>query len=196
MSQQDLWIAGARIYLQRLDDSSESLLDMGTVQPFGSSPQVEKAELWDSDGGVNTLVEESITKYDESMEITCYNLALDNLALFYMASMPTAFTAPTGAALQDVSHKAVIGANKYVKIKDAAGAWLYNVTDVVVTNDDDSVTYVEGDDYELRGDRGLLRILAGGAITDGDTIKIDVTLNSTTGKRLLLPATDAQNNPV
>jgi len=48
---------------------------------------------------------------------------------------------------------------------------------VVVTNSDGSVTYVKGQDYEIRGSVGLFKALSTGRITDGQTLLLDYQYN-------------------
>lgn len=61
-----------------------------------------------------------------------------------------------------------------------------NISDTgfVVTNEAASTTYVEGTDYEVNYRLGMLCALDGGAITDGQALKVDYTYIATTGRRI------------
>ena len=55
----------------------------------------------------------------------------------------------------------------------------------VVTNEAASTTYVLGTDYTVNYRLGFLTILAGGAITDGQSLKVDYAYQATTGATVL-----------
>lgn len=55
---------------------------------------------------------------------------------------------------------------------------------VVVTDSTGATTYTKDVDYEIRGSVGLLKALSGGAITDGQALKVDYQYNETCKKIL------------
>ena len=78
----------------------------------------------------------------------------------------------------------------WYQIKDASGARVYalDAAGVVYTVEQDPsgtpATLVEGTDYEIDEQLGLLRILPGSAVLDGDEIGIDVTAGASTPQDL------------
>lgn len=186
---QDYWVAGARFYFVRDDDTNGALIDLGTVQSAAPTIEASKLELKDGDGGVRRTVDEVVTEINESYEVTCNNFNPTNLALAFMSNEPAEFT-QAATPLTDVSHTAVIGLGKYVKLKDASGNFLYNITSIVVKNSGGTVTYTEGKAYDwISKDRGIIEILEAGDISDGDTILITITPAAISGKRLIKPQT-------
>jgi len=67
----------------------------------------------------------------------------------------------------------------------ASGSWARfanpNVSAVVVMDDADVTTYIEGTDYYVNLDLGMIEILVGGSITAGDVLHVDYTYAAETG---------------
>lgn len=193
VGQQDLWITGSRFLVIRDDDTNGALLDLGTVQTASPTQQIETVELLDGDGGALQRIDQAVVRATESYEIVHHNFAPDNLALLFLSNPPAAYTQPSGATIASVSHKAVVGAGKYVKIKDNDGQFVYNLATITVKDNTEVTTYVAGTDYEVSSlARGFIQILSGGSINDGDTLKITYTLNASSGKVLINPLSSAQ----
>ena len=77
-------------------------------------------------------------------------------------------------SITDESHDAILG--KYIKLAHS------NVSTVVITDSTGNTTYTEGTDYKVRGSVGLIEILSGGSITDGEALLIDYDYNETSSK--------------
>ncbi len=188
---QEFWITGARLYFTRNSDANAALLDLGVIQSCTPTIESTKLELKDGDGGIRRTVDEVVTDINESYEIVCSNFNMENLALAFMSNAPEEL-AQTTDKLTAVVHKAVVGPGKYVKLKDANGVYLYNITAAVVKDSDGTTTYVEDTDWKwLSKARGIIQILSTGSIKDGDSITIDITPAAISGKRLLKPQTSS-----
>jgi len=191
VGQQEFWVAGSRAYLQREGDVYDTLYDLGNIEPVSPETSPEEIELEDSDGGIKTTADKALIKQNETLTIRCRNFTLDNLALFYLAATPQEFTQATDVILA-VPHIAVKGAGQMIKLHGPAPAktWLFNIADIVVKSNDGVTTYVENTDYKwVSKDRGLIQILSGSVIAHGAVLKIDITPNALSGKRLVLPQT-------
>lgn len=77
-------------------------------------------------------------------------------------------------SVTDESHTAALG--KYIKLAHS------NVSNVVVKDSGGTTTYEEGVDYKIRGSVGLIEILSGGSITDGEALKISYSYDETSSK--------------
>lgn len=193
---QEFWVVGSRFYFQNDTDTNNTLLDLGVVKTVSPTLETEKIELEDADGGIRRTVAEAITKMSETYDLVCNNFNLDNLALLFMAdsNSPQDFDQAV-TEVQNVAHIAVIGPGKFVKIKDASSNWLYSITSAIVKSGNPSTTttsapYVEDTDWEwVSKDRGIIKILSTGSITDGETIYIDITPSLISGRRLVYPQT-------
>lgn len=94
VNNQDFWVAGSYLYLKRddVDGVKQPLFDLGTMETANPSSDVEKLELEDSRGGQKRVIDQTVTKMNESYDVTVSNINLDNLALMYLSKPPEAFT--------------------------------------------------------------------------------------------------------
>ncbi len=58
------------------------------------------------------------------------------------------------------------------------------ISAVSVQDATDITTYVEGTDYELNTRLGMIKVLSGGSIDDGDTLHVDYTYAAESGKKI------------
>lgn len=80
------------------------------------------------------------------------------------------------------------------------------VSNFVLKSDDEAITYLEGTDYEVNSDLGMVRALSGGAIEAGDTVhasydyaamsgqKIEAFTKQTIECKLILNGKNLENN--
>jgi len=127
---QDFWVAGSRFYYQRdpINAVEQPWIDLGVVQPVNPSLEIEKLELEDSDGGVKKTVDERVTKIDETYDITCANLNLDNLSLLFLADPPEAFSQTK--ELKAIAHTFFPGRLTKIVDNDAAATPLYGISSI------------------------------------------------------------------
>jgi hypothetical protein len=196
---QEFWLTGSRFYFQREEDTSESLLDLGVIEVVSPTLEPESIELEDSDGGVRRIVDTAVTKISETYEIVCKNFNVDNLAMLFLADVnsPALFTQAI-TPLVDVEHIACVGNGKYVKLKDADGNWLYSINSITIERQDPTTTTatpvpvtVDVDWEWTSKDRGIIKVIEGGSINDGDRLLISITPNAISGRRLIYPQTGA-----
>lgn len=185
------WLTGARMYIIRDDDTKSTLFDLGTIsEAVQPTLEVNTTTLMDGEGGRQQPVDEAVIGIDESWEITVGNLSPANLALWYLSGSPTDFDQPTGADIAAVSHTAVIESGGFIKLVDANGNWLYNLASATVA------TYTEDTDWKWHDNdgkqKGIIEVIDGGGITDGETLTITMVLNSLTGKRLIKPHSEGK----
>lgn len=190
---QDFWLTGSRLIFIRdaVNGVEQPPIDLGVITPVSPAIAPEEATLEDSDGGLKRVVARAITKYDESYEIVCSNLNIDNLALMFSSDPAEAFT-QASTPLTNVVHYAHPG--KLVKLKNASGVLMYGITSIqAVTGPGGSPAYVENTDWEIVSlERGLIRMLDSGETDAFDTagnIEIDFTPRAITGNRLINPQT-------
>lgn len=113
---QEFWIAGARLYIERLqsDGSYGPLIDLGVIQQANPSLTPEIAQLYDADSGQRQIVDEALSSIDETYEVQCNNFNMDNLSLLFLAGEPQDFTRDFEA--KAVDHTVFKG--RLCKIKD------------------------------------------------------------------------------
>ncbi len=191
---QDFWLTGSRLYFQR--DPVATVVqphrDLGVINPANPTLEIEKIVLKDSDGGVKTDITESVTEINETYEITCSNLSPNNLSLLFLGNDPTDFT-QSASALTDIKHFAHPG--ELVKLIDAdydaatPGVPIFAIASIqAVTGAGGSPTYTVDTDWEIVDlQRGLIRMITGGAFSVAADILIDFTPTAISGKRMVTP---------
>jgi hypothetical protein len=81
--------AGSRVYFKRasVGTTHYPLVDLGALsEDTTPSIETEKAETYDPDGGVNTLLNESVTKLTEKWQFSTKNVSLENLNMAFLGS--------------------------------------------------------------------------------------------------------------
>lgn len=125
---QDFWVAGTRVVFKRDDAGATKYpwLDLGLIKQAQPAFAVEKIQLEDPDGGVKKIVDEKVTKNDETYDLTIANFNPDNLALAFYANPPSTFT-QTVDTLKTVT--TYVFPESLIKLvdSDAAGTLLYGI---------------------------------------------------------------------
>lgn len=150
---QEFWIAGARVYIEKelADGSYGPLLDLGVVQQANPTISPEVVQLYDADSGIRSVVDEAVSSIDESYDVQCSNMNMDNLSLMFMAGDPETYTRLAEARAQ--THTVYSG--RLCKIKNAnrgdAAEWgLTTIDGVYARNGTLSADVVSGMNSELK----------------------------------------------
>lgn len=189
---QEFWVAGARVFIQpdpaAGTTEDEYLLDFGVITEVDANIETEEAVLKDPDGGIMKKVDEVETSREESYNVTIANFSPDNLNILYGGDTVQNFS-QVATPVTGVSHRAHPG--RLMKIHDASGVWVYNLASVdQVATVGGSPVFVEDTDWEVVDlARGIIRIIAGGAIDPETDVEVDYTLTAITGNRLIRPQT-------
>lgn len=123
------------------------------------------------------IIETVAIQKPADFSMTVREVNRDALRLAFMGSQST--LAVGSATATDEVVVAKLGAFVPLANKNLASAGL------VVTHSSGSPTYVLGTDYDVNYAFGLLRALAGGAISDAQSLKVDYAANAIAGTRIL-----------
>lgn len=146
--------------------------DLGNCPDFKITVATEKKEHISSRSGLQLKDLEIITKQTATGSFTLDEPNIENIKRFIMsdAGSTSSQSAGNDATAQDftadLDHWIDLGKK--------------NLTSVVVKNASETTTYVEGTDYELDKDAGLLKCLSTGTITDAQPLKITRTWGAAT----------------
>jgi hypothetical protein len=181
-------IAGNRLFFQRdaISGVTQPLIDFGTIKPVSPAINPEEAVLEDSGSGIRVIVDRVLTKIDESYDIVCSNMNMENLAIMLAAAPPEAYTQ---SATQQVDNVHYATPGRLLKLLDDNGDPIYNLASVDAVKDNaGTTTYTAGTDYEVVSlAMGIIRIKTGGAISAAANIKITLTPVALSGNRLIKP---------
>lgn len=114
-------------------------------------------------------------KGDAEIAITLDDIDKDNLALAFLGTVSA--LAVTGATVTAEAHVANLGASiRTVQRK---------ISTVVVKDQPGTTTYVENTDYSIEdATMGLVKIIDGGGISQGDSIQVDYAYGSIAGSKV------------
>lgn len=112
--------------------------------------------------------------WEEIADIDLWNLVLHG------GNITTSTSGTQAATDEDV----VLTGTNWIALVHAADFTFDGL--VAVTNEAGSVTYTEGTDYYLDRKGGHLKRIAGGSITDGQTVRVDYTYNTYDGKHFTI----------
>lgn len=187
---QDVKLVGSRFYYKKDDVGATKfpLIDLGVITPATPNFDIQKAELFDSDGGRRQLIAEAVTSITEEFTITCSNLNMENMAVLFMANRPETFSQSVSSRT-NVVHYAEVGA--LVKIVNSSGVGQYMLSGVTSVTLSGGTTAIEFEIPSQGLDRGVIRILNTTANTtdlgSGANVDIDYAVSAISGKRIIKP---------
>ena len=160
---------------------------IGNCPSFNLSVESEIFEHVSSTSGIQTT-DLKVTKSTKfSGQIVCDDMQPENMALFLVGSQATLSQVAT-----PVTNEAIVvnkGFHFQLGLTVSNKVGIRDVTSVVVTDVAGTTTYVLNTDYKLDADSGMIYIITGGAITDGQTIHVDYT--PTAGSRPYIQSGDS-----
>jgi len=141
----------------------------------GEATQIpRKSRLHDTDG---QILDTAITPGDPNVSLTSDENGTANILALAMLGEVAAVN-EAGGSITDESVTARHDLWIPLAGKNIAQAGF------VVTDDPETTTYVEGDDYEVDRVFGMLKILSGGAITDGQALLVDYDNLTVSGEKV------------
>jgi len=151
-----------KVLLKKTGDANYTAF--GAAVSLSPSSDVQRTDVITPDKGFNNvsakLISQTELKYDvQSNEMTPEVLALAHLAAVATDVVQSSATGLTAAATS-------------WKYRQAIQLSRYNVTNVAVKNAGNTITYVNGVDYVLDAGAGHIFPIAGGSITEGQTLNI------------------------
>lgn len=160
---------------------------IGNCPSFNLSVESEIFEHVSSTSGIQTT-DLKVTKSTKfSGQIVCDDMQPENMALFLVGSQATLSQVAT-----PVTNEAIVvnkGFHFQLGLTVSNKVGIRDVSSVVVTNVAGSTTYVLDTDYKLDADSGMIYIISGGAIINGQTIHVDYT--PTAGSRPYIQSGDS-----
>ena len=165
-----------------------SLIVGGIAQGYGQPRETSKFEI-KPNSETKELVSKGRETYGqviESVQIAkpsevTINLREGDYENLMIAFMGTAGTGINQGAATVADEVAVL---KFDTFTELANRNLVTAG-LTVSKSDDSVTYVLGTDYEVIYLTGQLRAIKGGAITDGQSVKVDYSALAMAGKKIM-----------
>lgn len=154
--------------------------DLGNAPAFSFNVNIEKLEHFSSRGGLKVKDKEIISQLTPSLSFTLDEITPENFALLGLATIADE-SQSAGSVPAGTPESLVVDASLIVTLK------YRDVSNVVVKDQTDAVTYVAGTDYTISpadAKAGRIVILATGGIHNGDTIHVSYDYAAATYKKV------------
>jgi hypothetical protein len=167
-----------RIYFNKFDANGNPTgwLDLGNAPAFAVGLTTDKLEHYSSRSGLRVKDKTVIMGIDVALKFTLDEFSVENLNLAFLGNIED-FLQTAGSAT-DESVTAI--SDRYV---DLVYRKLTSGT-VVVTDSSSATTYVEGTDYLVDYDAGMIIAKGSGSIADGDTILVSYDYGAITSQAI------------
>jgi hypothetical protein len=171
------FLGSGDLYMDRLTDAGvqQGAKTTGSATKFALNPESEIKEQIGKGRTTHGQVSASATMPGKTnINITLNQLDAENLAVAFLGDV-SAFTQASGS----ISGEAITAhADRYTELAKEA------VSNVVVKDDADTTTYVEGTDYILHERLGMVKPLSTGDIADGATLHVNYDHAEVTAEKI------------
>lgn len=130
---QDLITTGSIVHLARILDETTTPRTMGPCRDLGTvnviNPDVgsDQIELFDSRSGLRVRTSQRVTQWNESYEVNCANMSLDNLAFIFGAQSVDTYS-QAATPLTGITH--TVFPDSILHLHDNSGNFFYNIASV------------------------------------------------------------------
>lgn len=155
--------------------------EFGNCPSFSISIETEKLEHFSSQTGLREKDDSRVVQVNRTATVTCDNVSFDNLAKYLSGQVET--VTQTSVAVAGATVAVIPGRIYQLGRSDANPAGDRNISNLVVTNEGATTTYVAGTDYAVDLVKGRLQILEAGAIVAGN-IKVSYDKPAKAWKRI------------
>ncbi|MDW7643450.1 MAG: hypothetical protein SCI25_00245 [Desulfuromonadales bacterium] len=164
----DSFLGGGDLYFDRLTDAgvSQGAKIAGATTKFALNPESElKEQVGRGRDNYGQVIASATLPGKTNISITLNQLDAANLAVAFLGDVTVGQQA-SGSIL--VGSPVAVAAihDRYVEIGKE------ELSNVVVKDDTDTTTYVEGTDYVLHARLGMIKVLSTGSIADAATIHV------------------------
>ncbi|HDI86197.1 MAG TPA: hypothetical protein ENF83_02155 [Candidatus Korarchaeota archaeon] len=169
-SPENYFLGKGALYFDRFDSDGNSTgeLHLGNCPDFSISVEVETKEHRSSLSGLSEKDIELITGVNATVKFTLEEFVTENLLLAFLGEQGT-LTQSSGSVTDETITARL---NRWIKLEHR------KISNVVVKNEDGSVTYTVDEDYRVDAETGRIYIVPDGAITDGQTLKVSYDYSS------------------
>jgi hypothetical protein len=199
----DIFTGGGRLYFERLngDGTYDPIMYFGKTDGISMTTGVEWKEHYNTEGCTPLLDARYPSKKTVEVKFSTSEVTLDMqnrafLGQIVSTDQPAGTDIPVSVAGTEVKQGYVVDIG------------YYNVSGLIVKDETDTTTYVEGTDYTFDSKAGFISITVGGAITDGtglnltlgtvpaQTIKTSATMkeSSLLGRFTVVTSSQTSNN--
>ncbi len=170
MAGNSIFTGGGKLYYQKQnsDGSYDPIMYFGKTDGISFSTSVEWKEHYDSEGCTQLLDARYPSKKSAEIKFDTADITLEMQNRAFLGDL-------VSSDQTAVTDQAVVVSGTEVKGGYIVDIGYYNATTVLVQDESDTTTYVEGTDYSFDAKSGYITIIEGGGISDGDVLHLTVT---------------------
>jgi hypothetical protein len=146
---------------------------IGNCPGFSLSVESPTLDHFSSERGIGEKDASITLQTNRTATLECDNIRAENIARFLYGEVQTVTQAAATVTADPITD---VRLGTYIKLDmemNQTGAVNIDPTSLVVTSDDVTpVTYVLGEDYLFDAERGMIRFLASGDVSEGDTVLV------------------------
>lgn len=157
---------------------------IGNTPEFNLTIEDETLDHYSSDKGIREKDDSVPLEVNRSGSMTCDNIVVDNVALFFFGTTSAITTSALTSQSENLSG-VVAGMSYQIGLTVSNPVGIRGVENVTVESNPAGTTYTLNTDYRLDADRGMVEIIDGGAITDGDDITVNYDIAASTSTRVI-----------
>lgn len=165
---------------------------LGNTPDFKIAITSETLEHFSSEAGIKEVDEAATLKTTRKVTLKTDNIDPENVALYFLGEASKVTVAGGAVAGEVIDGARVVEGSLFQLGFSAAnfqGARDIEAASVVIKNAAGTTTYVEGTDYEVNYDAGLVRVVPGGAIVEGANLQANYTVNAHSREQVVSGAT-------
>lgn len=184
----NLVLGRGKVYFDRFLPGTETKTGeryLGSTAAFSVSAETQELEHYSSEAGLRVKDESVTLQVDYTGAMTVENINQDNVALFFFGTAETATIAADTGVTEDFTAEV----DRFYQLGMTASKpeGIENVESVAVVRnpDTDNETLTLDTDYTLDAQGGYVGIMEGGAVVDGDTIRVTYNVPAQTQERVI-----------
>jgi len=152
---------GGKLYFK--EQGSGAFIYFGRTSGITLTTSVEYKDAYNTETQTQLLGKRLSAKTDVAANFSTDEVTSAAIAIAFSGEKITT-TQPIGAAVAVVLTGAVVGGYHPLEV--------YDISNIEVKDETDTTTFIDGVDYSLAANSGLLHIIESGAITDGDNLNL------------------------
>lgn len=159
---------------------------IGNTPSLALSVSTESIEHYSSEEGLRNRDRNIVTQVNYTGSFTTDHISPENLAMLFMGAKES-ISQTSLSGEEDTFEEVIPGRYYQLGTDDSNPAGKRKVSNVTVTQDPDgSSTDLEEDtDFEVQKELGRVRILEGGSVSEGDTVKITYDVDEATVEQVV-----------
>lgn len=182
-----------KVYFSRFTDTTNLVPSgyryIGNTPEFSLTVEAETLEHFSSDGGIKQKDETVAVDVTRTGQLTCDNIDVENIALFFFGTASTVTQALVGTNTDETIQDVIQGCSYIVGRSASNPVGLRGLKSSAIVVKVGSTVKTLHTDYTVDTETGMIGIVSGGGIATGDDIIVTYQVLANTQTRVVSGAT-------